>query len=385
MQKEHWLMPDKNTHLVLVYGSLRAGLGNHHYLHTAEFKKYLKLDGFEMYDNSGYYPYVFYTGNNDDSILGEVYEVDNMTMRDLDRLEGISENNDDMGHYKRRLLGKTGIWIYLATDKNTTLPKVPHISDMLSGDESDKYNFADWKTYLDYRDQIVEDEYGYSSTSYNSYRPSSYTRSQSNTTSYTPKKVDKNKIEFKDLGYDELESKYQSRVNRYAKLSLDELRDELKQLSKKFELSTNERLLKHYYNLIQLTGWVIKKRVQNDEQDAETDALYKFLDNRHLQELSDINFALYSKIKNSVSKGEFEKFYAGLFKEYDSAEGKEKDDLAKYLDLIDKALSADSSLRGIEKEVQRLLGESAGMYMDNVKSETHGVLSALLEEVRGTN
>src|SRR3990167_7147480 len=74
------------THHVFVYGSLKQGFGNHHFLATTEhvgratiaFAKLLNLGAFP-----GMVP-----GLPNQRVFGEVYRISDEVLRQLDRLEG---------------------------------------------------------------------------------------------------------------------------------------------------------------------------------------------------------------------------------------------------------------------------------------------------------
>ena len=76
-----------NNHLVFVYGSLLSGLyNNNSFLKDAQFMgKHITEPLFTMISFGGY-PGVFNKG--DTRIVGEVYEVDGLTLSRLDYLEG---------------------------------------------------------------------------------------------------------------------------------------------------------------------------------------------------------------------------------------------------------------------------------------------------------
>jgi len=71
--------------LVAVYGTLRQGFPNNDLLEYSEYLGDDILDGFLMFD-LGFFPGVIRYG--DDSILVEVYNVDDYTLSNLDLLEG---------------------------------------------------------------------------------------------------------------------------------------------------------------------------------------------------------------------------------------------------------------------------------------------------------
>lgn len=365
---------DKERHLVFVYGSLRKGLSNHRLVENANFIKYMKLNGFEMYDYNGFFPYVYYTGDEDSAIVGEVYEVDDIQFQDLDRLEGISPMNDDSGHYKRRLIGDTGVWIYLGTDEFSDLPKVPKISEILSGDESDKYDFSDWKVYLNYRNKLIAPKNYYKGTS-----TPSYSNSQ------TSVNVTGKDFVPDELSEEELLEKYSTRHARYEAYDIEQLRDELKSYSNKYKISNNKKLKQNYYNIINLIGFHLKNSQDGDNEDELHESLYKFLDNKYLRDLETMNPDLFREIVSAVTYGpsKFERLYANLFKEYEKEQNSGKKELlSDSLSLIDKAMAADSNLRKIETEVQKMLGESTDIYMQTIRNENTGTLKALLEEIR---
>ena len=74
-------------YLVAVYGSLRSGMGNHqYYLSDSEYK-----GTFTTEPNYSLYSLSFYPGlelNGNTSVVMEVYEVDEDTLKNLNRLEG---------------------------------------------------------------------------------------------------------------------------------------------------------------------------------------------------------------------------------------------------------------------------------------------------------
>lgn len=78
---------------VFVYGTLKRGGYNHHYLSKAEFLgDYCTPPKYAFYD-LGYYPAM--TGEDKRiAVKGEVYQIDKKTIRELDILEGVPDLYD---------------------------------------------------------------------------------------------------------------------------------------------------------------------------------------------------------------------------------------------------------------------------------------------------
>jgi gamma-glutamylcyclotransferase (GGCT)/AIG2-like uncharacterized protein YtfP len=86
---------------VFVYGSLLSGMGNHSLLSNSKKLGDSKSPtGFKMVD-LGYFPGVVKSEDGVGDVVGEVYEVDDDTMRRLDRLEGYNSSNPENGFYNR--------------------------------------------------------------------------------------------------------------------------------------------------------------------------------------------------------------------------------------------------------------------------------------------
>lgn len=101
--------------LVFVYGSLKKSFHNHHYLENSKFIcETSTLDEFSMLDLK-YYPAITYpVGNKSYRVLGELYEVDNNTLKSLDQLEGYPN------YYDRTVVGlgnNKQAYIYLMKNK----------------------------------------------------------------------------------------------------------------------------------------------------------------------------------------------------------------------------------------------------------------------------
>ena len=100
---------------LIVYGTLRQGFGNHkYYLAGKQYKEDI-LTGFKMY-SLGAFPFVAPTGNSEDKVTVEIYDIDEETMRRTDVLEGYPS------FYNRKLVhtasGQEG-WVYFQKTKGT--------------------------------------------------------------------------------------------------------------------------------------------------------------------------------------------------------------------------------------------------------------------------
>jgi gamma-glutamylcyclotransferase (GGCT)/AIG2-like uncharacterized protein YtfP len=74
-------------YLVGVYGSLRSGMSNHrYYLSNSEYKGIFSTEPEYTLHSLSYYPGLKLNGNH--SVVMEVYEVDENTLKRLNQLEG---------------------------------------------------------------------------------------------------------------------------------------------------------------------------------------------------------------------------------------------------------------------------------------------------------
>ncbi len=101
-------------HLVFVYGTLRQGEYNHHYLSSAQFLGLHESEAqFTLYD-LGPYPGV---SEGQQSVQGEVYMIDDDTLAALDILEDVPVE------YRRESIstpfGEAWIYIYQDTEQLT--------------------------------------------------------------------------------------------------------------------------------------------------------------------------------------------------------------------------------------------------------------------------
>ena len=100
---------------IFVYGSLLRGFGNWSWaLRTQPFGSTGEtLPEYEMISLGGF-PGVLSGGST--AIQGEVFEVDDSYLRDIDRLEGADRSNPERGMYRAEqitLTDGTECWIYL--------------------------------------------------------------------------------------------------------------------------------------------------------------------------------------------------------------------------------------------------------------------------------
>ena len=105
---------------IFVYGTLRKGMGNHHLLEGSGFLGMGEtVVRYGMYVLPGGIPYVKRRSGMKAVIVGEVYEVDEDTLRRIDRLEGHPD------FYRRRLVPvmlnteeKIRAWLYFLADED---------------------------------------------------------------------------------------------------------------------------------------------------------------------------------------------------------------------------------------------------------------------------
>ena len=93
---------------VFVYGSLRRGFPNHFFLEKSIYMgEYHTVDKYHMVGQiSRAYPYIVKPehdlGSDPVHIIGELYDIDEDVLADLDNLEGYEQECDDF--YTRRLI-----------------------------------------------------------------------------------------------------------------------------------------------------------------------------------------------------------------------------------------------------------------------------------------
>jgi gamma-glutamylcyclotransferase (GGCT)/AIG2-like uncharacterized protein YtfP len=79
---------NQTKHFLYVYGTLRTGQSNNHYLNGQKFvQEAITAPNYLLYDN-GFYPCMI-ESENGRAIKGEIWEVTEETMNRLDQLEGV--------------------------------------------------------------------------------------------------------------------------------------------------------------------------------------------------------------------------------------------------------------------------------------------------------
>lgn len=100
---------------VFVYGTLRKGGTNDHYLSgSLRLKEAIRISGFCLYDYRHRYPYMLEAAP-EESVLGEVYRVDEPTLEQLNILEDIENQL-----YRLVYLERYGFYTYLKYDNDVS-------------------------------------------------------------------------------------------------------------------------------------------------------------------------------------------------------------------------------------------------------------------------
>lgn len=108
-------------HLVFVYGSLKRGLCNHHFLQHGQFMGEWKTDAIYALVDLGAYPGLV---SGQRSIVGEVFAVDDATLAQLDLLEGVPDFYQR--HRQDTPWGQAWIYIYQNQPPNPPGKPWPH-------------------------------------------------------------------------------------------------------------------------------------------------------------------------------------------------------------------------------------------------------------------
>lgn len=108
-------MEELNKNLVAVYGTLRKDCSNHALISDSELLGSFESNPlFSLYSVSDMYPALKLGGNQ--SVLMEVYEVDDATLKRLDGLEGYNPNNKKHNLYDRKIFhtpyGEAYLYVY---------------------------------------------------------------------------------------------------------------------------------------------------------------------------------------------------------------------------------------------------------------------------------
>ncbi|MGL4820046.1 MAG: gamma-glutamylcyclotransferase family protein [Bacilli bacterium] len=112
-----------------VYGTLRHGECNAHYLSTATYVGSATCDG-TLYDTGQGYPAFTRDAITSEAVYGELYIIDEKTLANVDELEDYFGPNDERNEYDRVLLTvfQNGIsleaWGYEYANKEATLMKI---------------------------------------------------------------------------------------------------------------------------------------------------------------------------------------------------------------------------------------------------------------------
>lgn len=123
-------------HKVFVYGSLLSGLGNHRLLESSKLiGNAITPPEFIMID-LGSFPGVVHVLESGSTVVGEVYEVDDITMKRLDRLEGYNEEHPSHGLYNRMKIPTEFGDAFIYT-----------FNDMFGKGIVDPIENGDWKSY----------------------------------------------------------------------------------------------------------------------------------------------------------------------------------------------------------------------------------------------
>ena len=141
---------------VFVYGTLKRGGVLHNSLKDCKYLGVDKIENFTMFE-LGWYPAVVPTLDSRESIYGEVYEIDDKILSELDAIEGKGTLYDRVKINTR--FGVAMMYVYAKKNEIRTFnfPKVPYgffkVSDkkweILVGD--DRYNGDASKVVFDMR------------------------------------------------------------------------------------------------------------------------------------------------------------------------------------------------------------------------------------------
>jgi gamma-glutamylcyclotransferase (GGCT)/AIG2-like uncharacterized protein YtfP len=109
---------------VFVYGSLKRGEPNHHWIAAAPYLGEAQLPGARLYD-LGPFPMAVASGDPADTIAGELYAVTPAVLAALDRFEGVPRLYERQSW---RLANGTQAWVYMGRQR-----QVRHVARIASG------------------------------------------------------------------------------------------------------------------------------------------------------------------------------------------------------------------------------------------------------------
>lgn len=113
--------------IILVYGTLRKGESNHAYLQSSKYLGIGKIEG-ELWGKYDWFPYLT-LGNG--TVKGEIYEINELTFRAIDGLEGYPY------HYNRK-----EVPVKIQGQEETIKAWVYFVDDQ--GEQSSKIESGDW-------------------------------------------------------------------------------------------------------------------------------------------------------------------------------------------------------------------------------------------------
>ncbi|MDL4842281.1 gamma-glutamylcyclotransferase family protein [Aquibacillus rhizosphaerae] len=122
-------------HLVFVYGTLRNKEDNHHYLKDATMVSSECWTYGKLYDVGCGYPAMI--NDNHNKVYGELYEVNDKELNQLNELEGYEENNPESNLYDRvvKEIYTEGV-TYQAFTYIFTAEQISELLEIKSGDWS---------------------------------------------------------------------------------------------------------------------------------------------------------------------------------------------------------------------------------------------------------
>jgi gamma-glutamylcyclotransferase (GGCT)/AIG2-like uncharacterized protein YtfP len=109
---------------VFVYGSLKRGEPNHHWIAAGTYLGEAQLPGARLYD-LGPFPMAVASGDPTDTIAGELYAVTPAVLAALDRFEGVPRLYERQGW---RLASGSQAWVYVGRQR-----QVRHVACITSG------------------------------------------------------------------------------------------------------------------------------------------------------------------------------------------------------------------------------------------------------------